>query len=124
MNWQAIGIGAAVGIVIGLVWNLALTALMAADPYAYSWVRWFGYAVSIVADIAVGATAGWFAARNGAGHGALADIVAIVGGFAVGIVMALARKQGLDYLTSGQYWTSWLPMVLPGIAIAALAGWS
>ena len=129
MNWQAIGIGAAVGIVIGLVWNLAVTALMGSDPAAWSWLHWIGYLVGILGDIAVGATAGWLAARRGAAHGALADTAAIVGSFVVGAVLQLARHHGLEYLGHSEYWLGtdtypgYLVQVLPGIAIAALAGW-
>jgi hypothetical protein len=124
MNWQAIGIGAAVGIVAGLAWNMAVTSLLTVLPDAWSWLRWLGYAVGIVLDLAVGATAGWLAAKRGAEHGALADVGAIVLGFAVSLVLQLARGQDVGYLRDSAYWGEWTVAVVPGIALAALAGWA
>jgi hypothetical protein len=124
MNWQAIGIGAAVGVVLGLAWQTGVQALVTADPSVWEWLKWIAYAFNLFLDLAVGATAGWIAARRGAAHGALANIASIVVGFAIGMVMQLARKQGFEYLGHAEYWTSWAMMVLPGIAFAALAGWA
>jgi hypothetical protein len=124
MNWQAIGIGAAVGVVLGLAWQTGVQALVTQDPSAWDWLKWISYAFNIFVDLAVGATAGWIAAQRGAAHGALADIASIVAGFAIGVVMQLARKQGFEYLGHAEYWTSWVVMVVPGIALAAFAGWA
>lgn len=123
MNWQAIGIGAVVGVMIGFAWSTALGAMIAANPSSYDSIKWIGYAVGIVNDLACGAVAGWIAKRRGAAHGALADVVAIVVGFVLGTVLNIARGGSFEYLSSGSYWGQWLVMVIPGIGLAAFAGW-
>ena len=104
-------------------WLRALGAMIAANPSSYDSIKWIGYAVGIVNDLVCGGVAGWIAKRRGAAHGALADVVAIVVGFALGTVLNIARGGSFEYLSSGSYWGQWLVMVIPGIGLAAFAGW-
>lgn len=125
LRLDAIATGAAVSIGIGFA-SSQLTTLLPSDWFQDN-VQWLILMMSLlglVADAAGGFVAGWMARTRGALHGLLSNLLAIVGGFALGIVMTSIRREGsFAYLASSQFWMQFVGWAFLGLGVATLAGY-
>jgi hypothetical protein len=123
MNWRAIGIAIAVGI----AGSLALGMLFHLFPFdAEKHPMWAILAISYVSaalvDIAVGATAGWLAARRGALHGLLAGLISGLISTLMGFAMMWVRTRGAVPIEFLPYVFALLWGLLLGVVLATLSG--
>lgn len=124
LNWEAIGAGAALNLVIGF--GASRLMMLFGTPSAGQQMILLMLVIrglGLIGDMAGGAVAGGMARRRGALHGLIAHAISIVLGFAFGLAwMTTRHPESLVYLRSVAYWASFVPWSLLGLGVAAAAG--
>jgi hypothetical protein len=120
---KAIGIGAAIGVAVGLLANTVGQALVAMTPDASVALLIVAQrALGMLSKIAGGFAAGWIARRDGALHGAIVGAVIAAVGLGIGIAMTVARGMGHVYSEGGlALWTQIAGWSIVGIGVAAVS---
>jgi heme exporter protein D len=83
---------------------------------------WFSRALSVVSDVATGATAGWLAQRRGGAHGATADLIGSAMSLVGSIAIGYARMGEAGFLALPSYWITTLAWLAVGVVLAAVSG--
>ena len=124
LNWEAIGAGAALNLVIGF--GASRLMMLFGTPTAGRQIFLLVaviHGLGLLGDIAGGAVAGGMARQRGALHGLVAHAITIALGFGFGLAwIATRHPESLIYLRSLAYWASFVPWSLLGLGVAAAAG--
>lgn len=123
LDWRAIGIAIVVNLMIWVV-GVAATFVIPLDAggTGLAIYIWYSRVLSVVSDVATGATAGWLAQRRGGVHGAIADLVGSAMSLVGSIAIGYARMGEAGFLAMPSYWITSLAWLAVGVVLAAVSG--